>query len=610
MYMAVDMVDITAVIIMANFKPSAKPRPIKISQFLGLNTSVGETEIRIGEAVYMRNYKITKNYKPQKRDGHNTFINYGNVLPVYGGWVGVLASKNILVTCNNGKVYEYNYATLINTEIGTMTNLPTNITYFNNKIYLQNGVDFKYYDGTTFGNVTDIAYEPVIAIEAPPTGGGTLFEEINLMTGAKWQWFKANGTATAYTLAESAIDANLVICTINGVTKVETVDFTVNRTTGVVTFSVAPVNEAIVKLKWFKVTAGNADLVKKHRFAIKAGSENDTNLFIWGNTSEPNIYRVSGTDKPNYFPANSFYKVSDNEYPITDLQPMYNRIVIFKQNRTHFTYAQPNPLYATNTGLNQFIYPVSDLNESIGNMTYNAVQLVKNSPVSLHADSLWLWNNTTVEDERNADIISDRVKELLQEEDLATAITYDYQKEKELWINIGQLVYVWNYGNDTWYVHDNIEANWFLEIDGVLHYGAHGTIEKFDGYNDNGVAVYAKMELGFTDFGVNSLTKNTRKIWITIQPQTRTSMKVNFETDEDFLSADNEQEVEYLFLNFNDVDFNYFPFTANPNPQGERLRIRAKKYQYIRFIFENNRLNQGLTILNFEVQADTAGEVK
>jgi hypothetical protein len=595
------------VVTMATFRPGAKPQPIKISKFLGLNTSVGETEIKIGESVYMRNYRITKNYKAQKRQGHNTFIDYENLLPVYGGWVGVLASKNILVTCNNGKVYEYNFTAETNTEIGTMTDAPTNIIYFNNKIYLQNGVEFKEYDGTTFQDIQP--YIPTIAIEAPPSGGGTLFEEINLLTGKKSQWFVGDNVATAYQLAETVIDADLVTCTINGVAVVETVGFTVNRTTGVVTFGVAPANEAIVKLTWTKVIAGNANLVKKHRFAIKS-TENDTNMFIWGNPDEPNIYRISGTARANYFPANSFYKVSDNEYPITDLQPMYNRIIIFKQNRTHYTYAQLNPLYADNTGLNQYIYPVSDLNDAIGNMAYNSVQLVKNSPVCLHADSLWLWNNTDTEDERNADIISDRIKELLQDEDLTTAITYDYQKEKELWINIGSLVYVWNYGNDTWYVHDNIEAHWFLEIDGVLHYGSKGTIEKFDGFNDNGIAVYAKLELGFTDFGVNHLTKNTRKIWITLQPELRTSVMVNFETDEDLLSEDNEQEVVYAFLNFNDVDFNFFPFTSNSNPHGERLRMRAKKYQYIRFVFENNRLNQGLTILDFEVQADTAGEVK
>ncbi len=603
---------------MATFRPSAKPKPIKISKFLGINTSVGETEIQIGEAVYMRNFRITKNYKARKRDGHNTIIDFGNTKPVYGRWYGRVGAKTVLITCNDGKAWEYSFATETKTQIGTLTEAKTSIFYFNGKVYFLNGTEYKEYDGTTFQDVE--GYAPIIAIETPPAGGGTDFEEINLLTGWKWQYFVGDNTATAYQLRETMLDADLLIITVNGATLVEGVGFTVNRTTGIVTFGVAPINEADVRIKYKKTNAGNMALITGHKFATKFGPSNDTSLFIFGNTAEKNIYRVSGTLKADYFPALSFYEVSDDEYAITDLRPQYDRLIIVKEDRTHYTFAEINPSYAQNTGLNKYVYPSFDLNETVGNVAMGQTQLIENNPVTFKSNSVWLWSNTSVEDERNAKIISDRVKEMLLEEDLSTAITYDYQKEKELWINIGDLVYVWNYGNDTWYIHDSIEATWFLEIEGSLYFGTAGKVEVFGTYtlggvtykgqNDNGVAVHAILELGFTDFGVNNLTKNTRKVWITIQPENRTSVIVNFETDEDFLDDSNEQEVIYAFLDFNDVDFNFFPFTANPNPQGERLKVRAKKYQYIKFIFENNRLNQGLTILNFEVQADTAGEVK
>ena len=164
-------------------------------------------------------------------------------------------------------------------------------------------------------------------------------------------------------------------------------------------------------------------------------------------------------------------------------------------------------------------------------------------------------------------------------------------------------MYVWNYGNDTWYFYRGIKGYWFTEIDEV-YFGSDGKVFKRGSQNDDGVAINSYIELGFTDFGINNLYKNTRKIWITLQPETRTSVTVNFATDRDVFDEDNEQEVVFYFLDFNDVDFDFFPFTTNPNPQGERLRVRAKKYQYIKFRFENNKLNQGLTILNFEVQSD------
>lgn len=603
---------------MATFRPASKPKPIEIRKFLGINTSIGETEIKLGEAVHMRNFRITKNYKPQKRDGHNTFIDYANSKPVYGVWVGQLGGKEVMLTVNDGNLYEYNFALETNTLIGTITDAPCSMLYFDGKVYIMNGTDYKEYDGTTYQNV--VPYYPVITIETPPAGGGTLFEEINLYSGGKWQYFVGNGSATAYQLAETNIDATLLTITVDSVVKTETTDFTVNRTTGVVTFSVAPVNEADVRILYFKESATNKALITGHRFMTKFGVSNDTNLFIWGNVNEKNVYRVSGVLKPNYFPALSFYAESDDEFSVTDLVPQYDRLIIFKEDSTRYSYAQVNPLYESNKGLNPYIYTSYPLNDSVGNEAFGQVQLVRNNPVSLRSQSVWEWSNTQVKDERNANIVSDRVKELLLDLDLSTAITHDYQSLKELWINIGSNVYVWNYGNDTWYVYDNISANWFSEYKNKLYYGGTGSVEIFGeftknailnkGFNDNGTAVHAIMELGFTDFEANNLTKNSRRLWITLEPQTRTSVTINFETDQDLFDESNEQTSEYFFLDFNDVDFNEFPFTTNPNPQGERLKIRAKKYQYIKFIFENNKLNQGLTLLSFLVQAETANYVK
>jgi hypothetical protein len=600
------------VAIMGNIKP------IEIKKFLGVNTSVGETEIQLGEAVYMRNFRITKNYKPQKRDGHNSFISYGNTKNVYGAWTGVLNGKNVMLTVNDGKLYEYNFTTEVNTYIGVIADVPCSMIYFNEVIYLLNGTDFKQYNGVTYQDV--VPYVPTIVIETPPSGGGTLFEEVNLLGSGRKQQFIGDGVAVVYQLAETNIDATLLVITINGVTKTETIDFTVNRSTGVIAFTVAPPNDSIVDATYHKTSATNKALITNNRFMTKFGVSNDTNVFIWGNINERNVFRVSAVQKPNYFPANSFYAEGDDEFAITDIIPQYDRIIIFKENTTRYSYAQENPLYGANTGLNPYIYTSYPLNDAVGNQAFGQVQLVRNNPISLSGKSVWEWSNTSVKDERNANIVSDRIKELLLNEDFSMARTYDYQFLKELWINIGSLVYVWNYGNDTWYVYDNIEATFFVEYDDRIYFGSKGTVEivgEFtkngvtnQGFNDNNDAVYAILELGFTDFGENNLTKNTRRLWITLEPQNRTSIVVNFETDEDFLDESNEQEIIYAFLDFNDVDFNFFPFTTNLNPQGSRLKVRAKKYQYIKFIFENNKKEQGLTLLSFLVQAETANYVK
>ena len=389
------------------------PKPIEIDKFLGLNESVGNTEIEIGEFSLIENFRITKNYKLQKRPGHHTFINFTTTADVQGIWQGVIDGKEILLSCWNGNVYEYDLsistttvdiADLITegtvTIIGTLTDARTCIFWFQDKIYFMNGAEYKEYDGTTFQDVT--GYVPTIALNAPPAGGGTLFEEVNLLTGKKIQTFIGDGSSTLYQLAEAGLDATLLIITVDGVSKTEGVDFTVNRTLGQVTFTVAPVNEALVSIEWEKVAAGNADLVLNHKYAIDFGVNNDTNLFIFGNPNEKYVFRFSGIARANYFPANSFVGVGSTEFAITDLKPNQQNLLVFKERATFIVKPAVNPNFADNTGLNPYNFGYQDLNEQVGNLAPKMVQLIEDSPVSLDGFSMWLWEITQVELQRSA----------------------------------------------------------------------------------------------------------------------------------------------------------------------------------------------------------------
>lgn len=604
------------VIIMPTFRPAKTPKPIEIDKFLGLNQSVGETEIKLGEAVNQTNFRLTQDYKPQKRAGHNTFVNFDNIKDCQGGWQGTLNGKNSFIFINDGNVYEYDLD--ISTEtvdiadliteatvvlLGTITDAKTSIFWFESKVYFINGTDYKYYDGTTYGDV--VGYIPTIAIETPPTGGGTDFEEINLLTGKKKQNFTGDNVATLYQLRELNIDADLLIITVDGVTKTETVDFTVNRTLGQVTFTVAPGTDALVIIQWNKASASNVALVKNNRFAMDFGPGNDTAIFMWGNENFGNKRIWTGVLDASYFPEFNFTLIGSDEFPITDIVAQYDRQIIFKTNRTHYSYAEYITL------LSKYDYPVFDLNEAVGNVAFNGVQVVENSPVSLHKHSWWIWTNTSIEDERNAKNITERIRKSLEDIDLSTAVTFDNQKQKELFINIDDIIYIWNYGNDTFYIFDNISATWFLDENGTIYYGSQGTVEKRSGLNDNGTAIEANLELGFTDFGVNELTKNSRVMWVTIQPYSRTSVDISYATNKINTSEAKEVKVVgYVLLDFNDIDFNDFSFLTNRNPQTKRRKLRAKKYTTIKFIFKNSELDEELVIISIKVLAETQGETK
>jgi hypothetical protein len=587
---------------MAVFNPGKPPEPIQINKWIGVNESLGQTDLALGEALRQVNFRITKDYKPQKRPGHKTFINYANAKNVQGMWKGTIGGKSVLISCNDGKVYEYNFGTLVNTQIGTIADAKTSIFYFQSKLLFLNGTDFKEYDGTTFQNV--VPYEPTIAIATPPTGGGTNSETINLLTGAKKQEFIGNGAATAYTIREQSIDADLVTATVNGVAKVETTDFTVNRTTGVVTFTVAPANSAVVIIRWVKVVSGNADLVKKNKYAMTFGPGNDTAIFIWGNPNFKNRRSWSGTLNAGYWPVTNFTLIGTNEFAITDIKTQNaNYQMVFKEDRTYYSYSEY--ISATDT----YDYPVKDLNERVGNIAYNAVQIIKDNAVSMKGASWWIWNTSIVESQRSADIISERLRVSLSAIDLTTAITFDYQSEKEYWCNVGSIVYIWNYGNNTMYTFDNISGTCFLDADGVVYYGSQGTIERIEGTDDNGAAITAQIDTGFNAFGSISFLKSSDYAYVGLLPASQTSITIYYKTNKINEFKKIKKIPQYRLLDFNNLNFNQFSFLTNRNPQTFSLLMNSRDYTSIQFRIENSELSETCVLLNLYVTAETQGEI-
>jgi len=532
---------------MAQVRFAKPPPPQEINEFYGLNETYGNTQIKKGEMSFSENYRYTPNFKVKKRPGHHTFIDFGVDQDVQGIWQGVIGGKDVMLTVWDGNVYEYDMSVITVTTaiadliteltvsiIGTLTDLKTQIFWFNSKVYFRNGIEYKEYDGTTFQDV--VPYVPTVALNAPPAGGGTLFEEINLLSGTKIQTFIGDGVATLYQLAEAGLDADLLIAYIDGVLKVETVDFTVNRALGQPTWVVAPANLSLVSFQWVKVIAGNADLVKNHKYAVDFGVDSDTNLFIFGNENEKRVFRFSGINKAGYYPANSFVGVGSDEFAITDLKSNQQSLLIFKERATFVVDPTINANFATNTGLNPYNYGYKDLNERLGHIAPNMVQLIKDSPISLGEFKMWLWKITSVETQRSADPISDRLQRSMEELDLSTAVTFNYANQNEYWVNVGSRVYIWNYDNDTMYIYTNIQATEFITRREDVYYASNGTVEHMneafvaDG-SILGDTIPCDAKLAFSDYGALQYEKSMQMQWLSIEPASRTSVDIQFVTD-------------------------------------------------------------------------------
>lgn len=626
---------------MAVYKPVAQPKPIEQEDFLGLNEAVGQTEIKPGEAVFMENFRITKNKKLQKRPGKKVYIKANTNID--GEWYGVLGGSKRLLFATNGNLYErfVDIATSEYTLDGLLVSAwddskawndadawsesanapvelvgsiggasPTEFRWFQGRVIIKNTAGFYTYDGTTLAPATYTIPLTVIGLK-PDGSGGTLFQELNLLTGARGVEFKGDGVATVYKLPSTNIDANpAATATVNGVPKT----ITVNTATGQVTFSSAPLLNDVVVVTYYKASEVTPSLILSHKYMTDYGVDNDTNLFLFGSATEKNVFRYSYIGDPFYYPANSFTRVDSDQFAITDLIAQYSTLIIYKERSAHITRPVANPNYSTNKGLNPYDYPYFDLNEAVGNSAPNMVQLIENNPITLYKSSMWLWSSATgIEDERNARIESDRVKLSFQQEDLSTACTYDYQDNKELFIGVGGSVYVRNYGNNTWYKYTGINAQSIFEVDGKIGIRYNQRIYlmdesyKADREDTTDIAIHAIMKSGFNDFGMPAHRKVIRDAWVPIAPDTRSSVTVTFATNKKLDGEYKDYIVASNLLDFDDVDFNGFSFVGNNNPQPGYIKPKITDFVYLQYIMENNEIDETLTVLGMNVGAQITG---
>lgn len=592
---------------MAIIRSTATKLPAAINTFLGLNEDTsGETQLKLGESPYMINWKITDSYKLKKRSGYKSLFALLNK-PIRGMWYGKLnGTYHFLFACN-GNIYEHNLTTHTNTSIGTLTDDKTFFFNFNDKVYILNGYEYKKWDGTTFATVT--GYRPLIAIGSPPTGGGTPFEEINLLTGAKHQTFSPTAEKpTAYQLADTNI-TSVDFVRVNGVNKTVTTDYTVDLANGKVTFVSTTDHDSNVPdsidIGWTKGT-GNRSLVEKCKKALLYGGSNDTRVFIWGNSDCKNrrIYTglASGVPSAEYFPANSFSDVGSDEFAITDITRQYDRQIVFKENETYYS-----SIEITADGVQFPIYP---LNSEKGSVT--PVQTILNNPFSVH-EGVYQWIATTVRDERNATYMSKRVQSSLDEVDLSKAITFDYEDKGEYWLCVDNTVWIYNYRNDTWYKYVLYDTpTTLIVIDGVLYFGTNnGTIMQFDDSTktDNGNLITSEWQMGFYNWDADYLNKYLSKTWISIKPDIKSSVKVFWETNKDD-SLTSPVETGYNNLDYQQIDYNDWTYNTTYKPMPFMLKTKAKKFVYFKLILVNDSLIDTTIILSIDLLGRLGGQAK
>jgi len=608
---------------MAILKQTNTNKPLTLDKFLGINlTKAGDTQLELGQSGNMNNCYITKDYDLAKIEGYLQLFSSTYNKPIQGMWYGTLADKLTFIFALNGSIYRLNDDYWLNdetwdtfasavTNLGNLTDDTTNFFLFNNILYIINGHEYKKYLGT--GVIQTVTgYIPKIYIGCKPsTGSGTAFEDINMLIGSKRATFNGDTTDT-YKLLEQNIDS-IDFVKVDGVTKTLTTHYTVNLTTGIITFTagnipIVGINN--VEIQWTKGT-GTREIVEKNRFSELFGEASDNRVFLYGHTDSIN-QRINSTladgiPSAEYFSATNLDLIGSSDFAITDIKQQQKSMIIFKENETYYSYYDIVNL----DGVDIVSFPIYKINDTRGNLPLGQSQLLNNKIYTIDT-TLINWTTTQLVDERNMKEIGTRIQRDLNNNDLSLAKTIDYQSKFEMWISIGKKVWIYNYLLDTFsrLTLEDEPTCWIL-IGSELYFGTtDGRIMKIseDYITFNGVAIESHWEMNMFNFGTDYLTKSLTKAWITLASQTKSSCDIKFVTDSNITPT--TESIDRSIITFGNVDFSNFTFTTNYNPKTFRLKLRAKKFTYLKLVLDSNEIDTSFVVLNFTLKTETGSETK
>lgn len=591
---------------MANIVSTSQTKIYQIKAWLGLNESPdGDTHMKIGEAAVMRNFRITAENHLQIRPGYGPVCVLSEGNKVQGMWTGYVKGVFRIMAACGGHLWEVDTAGGAASDKGEIDDSQTFFFGFDEKLYILTGSEYYAWDGENTVAPVE-GYIPIVATAVPPDGGGTVLEQINLLTGKKRAQFSPDGEATIFQLPETEIDE---VLSIEGT---ET-EYTVDTAAGKITF-----NESIEKgvntimITWRKGNGERAD-VTGMRFAELFNGETDSRVFLYGNGTNKAIY--SGLDdngKPSaeYFPAMNELSVDSANTPITAMIKHYDRLLVFKMDSAY------SCAYSTMTVDGGAVIPafyVSSLNRSVGNAAPGQSVLVQNSARTVFGRSVYTWSlaSNSTRDERNAKVVSDRVSTRLAGMDLSGAICFDDDWNQEYYIFCDNQAIVNNYQNDTWYYYTNMPVSCAVSIKDVLYFGTpDGRVMEFSRKyrNDDKQDIDAYWESGSMDFDMDWRRKYSSHIWVSMKPE---SQALVYATAESNRKSDYPDKLISAGLStFLNVDFNHWSFGTNRKPQLIRAKLKVKKATYYKLIFYSVSASATATILSADIQVRYTGNVK
>lgn len=616
---------------MAKFQVSKQPKrkPERFDGFRGVDFSTDPTQVSSKRSPWALNMISDSGGHPEKRVGWRTLATADGA--INGIFHCELSGVGKFLVHAGTMLYEWNMETNVLVALKSgIANAKSTCFVMNGKAYILTGSEFLVYDGTDVKSVSEIAYVPTTTISMNPAGGGTTYEEINLIQPKRKNAFLADGTSKVYQLDTTEItDVLEVIVNGNTVT-----DYTVDTSLGRLTFTTAPAKPAIdgqdnVFITFSKTVSGYADRICKCTIATIYGGAGSDRVFLSGNPDMKSTDWVCSLNNPTYWPDLGYTNIGADGTAIVGYARLGDYLAIFKEdNQQDSTIYLRYVLQNSSTGKTAFA--VKQGISGVGALAKRAFGYLLDEPLFVSRTGICaLTSNeiTYTQTVRNRSYFVDA--KLTKEPNLRDAIAAVWKGYYVLCVdgrcyildgNQNKAYKPQSYGEYVYecYYWDNIPAQCFMVWQGHLFFGTEdGKVCRFnddretmDRYSDDGEAIVAEWRSKATDHGdfmrLKTLVKKGSGMMA--KPYVRSSVEIIIRTDQDWGKTARVENMSAF--DFNDVDYEKFSFVTTDSPQTIPFNSKTKKYSTIQIIARNAEKDEGFGVFGVILRYTVGNFVK
>lgn len=617
----------------------ATTKMFSVDQFLGLNQSGdGDTELRMGEASLMVNFTVTDGMNLASRPGvlRATFDEPrtpGQVLALWSGFVGQV-ERIVLVEFIEGadRITLYGRdaqgdTAILRSQFGLLgLSAPANVQVFafSGDVYIMSPKKFAVLVADDAFQEA-VPYVPLVIAGASPAGGGTELEKINLLSPLRRVTFSSDGTSTAYVLPAEAVSVESV--SVDNVALASPGSF--NAASHTFTFSTVPTKgvgnvEITYRVPDAQASAAMAQITACTLHEEFNGST-DTRLFLSGDGSNRCYYSgvtQDGAPSALYFPALNEIAVDVSGSAVTAIVRHYSRLMVFKPDGTFAITYEPVTMADGSVTAGFYLRPV---NRDYGNSAPGQVRTVSNYPRSFTAAALYEWRVTSsyYRDERYAVRISDPVRTAISQADPQKLLAWDDDASKTYYVFLNDTmgsVLVNRYGlgkNGVWAMYRGAvfrSVTHVFTFGSQLYFCSDGRILHFsdralyDNPGTGSIPIEARWESGFMSFGADFLKKYASQIYVSVLPQSNSSVSVTAETDRK--STYTEKMVSKNVFTFSTLRFSNLTFRTKQSPSISRVRLKVKKFVYYKLKLSVTQPGTRTTVLGYDMEVRYGAKAK